>query len=294
MGNGVRDRFLKSPLLFYAMIASVIVISLISFLSALSWIKKPFAGFLVYDCPYVGSMSLADWPGRQAGLKFLYRVVAMEGNPVWKGQHVVDFVNEQIPGTAVNYAFETKAGRSDTILPVVEFELRDFILVFFFTFLGGLAVLALGGAVFILKPGTRTSWVFFLFCFFLSLYMVTSFEIQTTYDFVHPHYFALPLMAAAVFHLGLIFPDRKRIVSRHPWLEYVAYVPGLALAVGYQVYFFNFESMLKAGALTWMMDYKTLGTVTRVYSLFCAVGLIAMVFHAVFRASTAAARQRAP
>jgi sigma-B regulation protein RsbU (phosphoserine phosphatase) len=293
MGNGVKHRFLKSRLLFYAMIASVIVISLISFLSALSWIKKPFAGFLIYDCPYVGSMSLAEWPGRQAGLKFLDRVLAMEVNPVWKGQDVVDLVNEQIRGTAVNYTFETKAGRSNLILPVVEFELRDFILVFFFTFLGGLAVLALGGAVFILKPGTRTSWVFFLFCFFLSLYMVTSFEIQTTYHFVRPHYFALPLMAAAVFHLGLIFPDRKRIVSRYPWLEYVAYVPGLAMALGYQVYFFNFETMLKTDSLSWMVDYRTLGTVTRVYSLFCASGLIAMVIHALFAASTAAARQRA-
>jgi serine phosphatase RsbU (regulator of sigma subunit) len=275
------------------MVVFVIVVSLVSFLSATSWIKKPFAGFLVYECPYVGSMSLAEWPGRQAGLKFLDRIVAVEGNPVWKGKDVIDHVDKQIPGTAVTYTFETKSGRVDLVMPVIEFELRYFILVFFLTFLGGLAVLALGGTVFILKPGARTSWVFFLFCFFLGLYMVTSFEIQTSYHFVHPHYFALPLMAAAVFHLGLIFPYRKEVVSRHLWLEYVVYVPGLALALGYQIYFLNCETIVKTGALPWMADYKTLGTVTRVYSLLCALGLIAMVVHALFAASTAESRQRA-
>ena len=46
-----------------------VVVCIVSFATPLSWLNKPFAGFLVYDPPYVGSYSTEDWPGRQAGLK---------------------------------------------------------------------------------------------------------------------------------------------------------------------------------------------------------------------------------
>ena len=282
-----------SMLLFYSLTAFMVVVCTISLIASFSWINKPFPGFLIYHCPYIGSMSISDWPGREAGLKFLDQVILMDDKAVWKGQDIYTQVAKRPLGSQVNYLVKSKSETKVIALPTVGFGLRDYLMTFFFTFLGGVAVFALGFVVFVLKPGTRTSWVFFVFCFFLSLYMVTSFEILTTYIFVYIHYFAISMMAASVFHLGLVFPDKKQVLLRFPLLEYLVYVPALVFSIGYVIYFFNFEDILKVNALPWMPDYKTLGTFVRIYSLGCALGLIVFVVHSLFRASSVGARQRA-
>jgi len=53
----------------------------------------------------------------------------------------------------------------------------------------------------------------FVLCFCLGTYMVTGFEMQSTYFSVNFHYLIIPLFPTTFFHLGLIFPDRKRILT---------------------------------------------------------------------------------
>ncbi len=84
---------------FYGLIAVMVAVSVISFVNALSWVNKPFGGFLIYHPPYVGSMSIGDWPGRQAGLKFHEQVVSIDGEPIIQGRDVVSKVEKKEPGT---------------------------------------------------------------------------------------------------------------------------------------------------------------------------------------------------
>ena len=74
------------------------VVCIISFVTPLSWLGKPFAGFLVYDPPYVGSYSMNDWPGRTAGLKFLDRIVSVDGQPVKSGRDICGCRKAKIAG----------------------------------------------------------------------------------------------------------------------------------------------------------------------------------------------------
>jgi sigma-B regulation protein RsbU (phosphoserine phosphatase) len=289
----MKGRLRFSTLCFYGLTLLILFVSVISFVGALSFLNKPFAGFLIYDTPYVGSMSIRDWPGREAGLKFLERVVSIDGQPVWKGQEVVTYARDRGPGARVHYIIKSKGQIREVSLPVTMFGFRDFFLTFVINLFGGLAIFGLGCIVYVLKPRVRTSWVFLLFCFFLGVYMITSFEILSTYRLVHIHYFALCFMGITLFHLGMIFPDRKQILDRFPALEFLGYPPALIIAVGYQIYFFNFPEMLSAGALSWMPDYKQIGTVLRIFSLICAVGMLACVFHSLYRASAISAQQRA-
>ena len=55
-----------------ATLATVVIIG--SFIGAVSWINKPFAGFLLYYFPQDGSMSLNDWQAPKAGIKLLERI----------------------------------------------------------------------------------------------------------------------------------------------------------------------------------------------------------------------------
>ena len=278
---------------FYGLSGFMALVIVSSVVAALSWINRPFPGFLVYDFPFVGSMSMEEWPARRAGLKFLERVVSVNGQAVWKGKEVYQIVSEKSPGTLFRYGFGSGTEHRELTIPSTPFTGWDFLMVFFLTFIGGVAVFCLGFVVYFLKPRVKTSWVFFLLCLFLSLYMITSFEIQSTYLFTHFHYLALCLMSPIFFHLGLIFPDRKTFLDRFPAVEYLIYLPALLFAAGYQIYIWRFVEILQSGALRWLPSYKTLGLVNRMFLLFCIAGLISFIIHAFVRGSTNVARQRA-
>jgi hypothetical protein len=163
--------------------------------SALSWIHKPFAGFLIYHPPYVGSISVSDWPGRAAGLSFLERVVAADGKPVVEGRDVVSLARSKKPGTQVQYQVESRGVKREVSVPVAIFTISDFFLAFFVTFLGGVILYILGFVVVLIKPNIKPSWVFLALCLSLVGYMVTSFEILSTYTLLYFHYLALALRA---------------------------------------------------------------------------------------------------
>jgi adenylate cyclase len=278
---------------FYGLIVLMVAVSAISFVNALSWVNKPFGGFLIYHPPYVGSMSIRDWPGRLAGLKFLEEVVSIDGEPVIRGRDVVSRVAKKEPGTLVRYVIKSKGTTREVTLPVTLFGFRDFFLTFFINLLGGLGVFCLGCIVYVLKPRVSTSWVFFLFSFFLGFYMITSFEILSTYVLVHLHYFAVCFMGITALHLGLIFPDRKRFLSRFPQLEYLIYALPLVLAIVYQIYFFTFPENMSSNLLSSVVGYRSLGTTARVITFSSAIGLIILMIHSLYRASSVTARQRA-
>jgi hypothetical protein len=282
-----------TSLLFYALVGVMVAISAVSFVAALSWLNKPFPGFLIYHPPYVGSMSIRDWPGRQAGLKFLEQVVSIDGEPVIRGRDVVSRVENKEPGTLVRYAIKSKGTTREVTLPVTMFGFRDFFLTFFINLLGGLAVFCLGCIVYALKPRVTTSWVFFVFCFSLSSYMITSFESLSTWFLVPFHYGALCFMGITAFHLGLIFPDRKWLLSSFPGIEYLIYAPSIILLILYEIFYFTLPENMTSSALSWVPSYKLLGTIARILTLSCAVGLVFLMFHSVYRASTITARQRA-
>jgi adenylate cyclase len=269
------------------------VISVISFIQAYSWINKPFPGFLTYKPPFAGSISLGGWPGREAGLSFLERIVSADGTPINQGQDVVSLSRSKPIGTPIRYQIEIKGGQREVIIPTAVFTGSDFFLAFLVTFLGGIVLFILGQLVVLLKPNIKPSWVFFFLCLGVGGYMVTSFEILTTYSLLPFHYLSLCFMPAPFFQLALIFPDRKKILERFPFLEYAGYLPALVLALLYQVH--NLTTPLKLGPDTflWLQSYRILGTIARIFALTSAVTLIAAVSHSLRRASTPTAKQRA-
>jgi serine phosphatase RsbU (regulator of sigma subunit) len=281
-----------ATLIFGGLTALMAVVIIGSFIGAVSWVNKPFAGLLLYDFPQVGTYSLKDWPGRQAGIKSLERIVYVDGKPIKEGRNLVKQIEKKSLGALVSYTISSKGSLQNYSLPVITFSLREFVLVFFLTFLGGIAIFCLGFVVYILKPNVANSWVFFLFCFFLGLYMVSAFDIQSTYYFVNLHYFALCVMPAVLFHLGLVFPEKKHIVQRVPALEYLIYLPALTIAIGYQIYLLNFDKVIDGSTIWWIPSYPKMLAINRYLMLFCVIGMISMVFHSMIKASSTLDRLR--
>jgi serine phosphatase RsbU (regulator of sigma subunit)/preprotein translocase subunit SecE len=289
----MKSRLRASSLLFYGINTLVAGICIVSFINAISWINKPFAGFLIYKFSLVGSMSSRDWPGIQAGLKLMDRIIAVDERSIREGRDVEAIVKGKASGALIPYAVESKGEVRKVTVPTTTFSFYDFVIVFLVPFLGGLALFCLGFIAYFLKPNVSTSWVFFLSCLFVGIYMVTGFEIQSTYLFVNLHYLIIPLMPATLFHLGSIFPEKKRFLTRHPKLEYLIYLPALVLAVLYELHLFTFLRVSSTHLLSWIPDNKDIANVTRVFTPLCIASMIIMILHSMFSTSLNIVRQRA-
>lgn len=283
-----------STLLFYGLIALMALVSIVSFVSAWSRLNRPFAGFLVYYPPYVGSLGVKEWPGTEAGLKYLDRIVSVDGRPAQTGKDIADAVRQKKPGTLVPYTVESGGKIREIVVPVVLFSLWDLVQVFLTPAICGLILCALGVIVVFLKADILTSWVFLFFTFSLGAYLITPFEIMSGYLLVRVHYIAANFYPFAVLHLALIFPDRKRFLIKYPAFEYLPYIPSLILIVAWQVYLTFFPELLSSNSiLSSLLSYRFLGTVTRLFLFISVLIFVILVLHSVFKASSAQARQRA-
>lgn len=279
---------------FYLLILLMTVISVVSLVSAISWVNRPFPGFLINPFPYLGSYSLKDWPGRQAGLKFMDRVVAVDGQPVFRGCDVYKVVEKKQPGTLVRYQVESKGKIREVAVPVAIFGIEDLLLTFGTIFPCGLVLCVLSFIVVLLKPNMSSSWIFMGLGLSLGGYLMTGLEIQTSHNLVHFHAVVANLYPFANFHLALVFPDRKRILTRFPGLEYLVYLPALILSIVWLVYTLNYPQLLRGDSfLSTVLTYNLLGAITRFFLFFSVLGFVILICRSMFKATSSEARQRA-
>jgi serine phosphatase RsbU (regulator of sigma subunit) len=276
--------------LFYTLCVVMLFICIVSFISAYSWLNKTFPGFYVYNFGRVGSMGSTDWPGAQSGLKFMDRIIRVNDEPVREGSEIVERARTMAPGTPIKYAVESKGNLHTVFVPTIKFQLKDFFVVFLVPFVGGGLIFCLGCIVYILKPDVYSNWIFFFFCLFLGIYIVTSIEMQSTYMFSYLNYFAIPLVPATLFHLCLVFPGKKIIISKHPILEYLIYLPALLLLAGYMIYLYSFSI---GSTVISIPDIAIITSTNRIFYLLCLVGIIMLLIHALYGATSSLARQRA-
>jgi serine phosphatase RsbU (regulator of sigma subunit) len=279
-------------LFLFAPVFSVILVGAICFLNAASWVGKPFQGFLIYKLPYAASLGNRDWTGSQAGIKLMDRILSFNDKPVREGKEVVDLARKMPPGTPVHYSVESKGQIRQVTVPVERFTFMDFFLIFFLPFFCGLLVLAIGTIVCLLKPGASSSWVFFFFCLIVSLYMVTGFEIQTTYLFVYLHYFFIPFQGATVFHLGLIFPEPRKLLTDLPQIKYLIYLPAIVLGILFEIQFLTHISWLTPLREN-IPPLRTISVLTRIVILLGVIGFMASVLFSYYKASSNVVKQRA-
>ena len=280
-----------ASLVFYALTALMMLMTVASAVSAFSWINRSFPGFLVYPFPNVGSFGRPDWPGYEAGITYMDRIVSVDGQPVQSGRQILDYVKDKKPGTLVRYEIESKGISREVILPVHAFSLKDFLIVFVVAYVFGVAVYVLGFIVYLLKPNIHSSWVFLVMCFAMGTYVGTGFEIQSSYHFVHIHYLIIPLVAGSLFHLFSIFPDKKQVLLRRPLLEYAIYIPTALIAAAYLLFLFTYRTEVTAA---WIPHPEVITPLNRLFYLACALALVGFLVHSVVKASdpTAGARAR--
>src|SRR5262249_36379054 len=119
----------------------------------------------------------------------------------------------------------------EVIVPTMRFTWNDLAMTFGVTFVAGLIYVLIGFIVFLLKPDMKVSWAFFIACVSLSLFAITSFDIQSTHaGFIRIYLLVNALWPAAFVHLAFVFPARREFIERRPILQAAPYVLSFAFA----------------------------------------------------------------
>jgi serine phosphatase RsbU (regulator of sigma subunit) len=272
---------LVSRSIFGMLILIVLLICTICGGLAVRWIDKPFAGFLVSPRMVLGNMGSYHWTGTQAGLKFPDKVLTANGQPIASISDLERVISPLPVGTPITYTVERGGQIIEVVIPTMRFTQVDLATTFGIPFVSGIFYFLIGVIVFLLKPDTHVTWAFLLSCFFLSLYTIIAFDIQSTHwGFAWLYFLTGAFFPAAFLQLSLIFPQPKKSIERYPRLQLLPYLVATMLLIPLEVLYPRPAFML----------FQQL---VRLSAILSALAMMASSLQAYMAGSSVLARQRA-
>ena len=274
-------RHVVSRLILLTLVVSVAVISVISVTRAMTWADRPFAGFLVNERLVLGNIGQYHWTGTEAGLKWPDKILRADGRAMTSMGDLDETVRRAELGTAIVYAVEREGRIREVTVRTMRFGWDDLLMTFGITFVSGLVYILIGVTVFVLKPDTKVSWAFLSACVSLSLFAITSFDIQSTHaGFIRIYLLVNTFWPAAFLHLGLVFPARREFVGRHPAIQVAPYALSTLLLLPLELLYPH-------------PAFLVLYQLVRLYGILSAVTMLVSTLEAYFRGASVLARQRA-
>jgi signal transduction histidine kinase len=244
------------------LIGAISAVVLVLYLAlALNWRQIPFIGAMFTPLLVVDgsqSLSAAPWPGLEAGLRRLDRIVAINDDVLYDPQtdSASDYViiheryfaalAKLAPGAVITVEFERPAVAGQVDCPansqpaalgdcrisytVGELPLIDFIGFFVVPFITAVMTWGIGAAILVLRPNQPAARLISVLTFALAVLLAGLFDIDVTHAYLPFWLIATVILGGSLATLALIFPARMSLVMRYPQLVYAPSAVCLALA----------------------------------------------------------------
>ncbi len=229
--RGNRDPWLWAALAALALLAAV------AGSGALSWLGRPFAGFLVLENRVVASAGLTSWPAVRDGALFQAQVTALRGIPLDSVESLYAQVEALPIGTPVEYRFERGSEAWSERVSTRRFSAMDFLGLFGTLLFCGVTLAGLGIAIRYLRPGDAAIGGAALAFYLLGLWALTAADLYGPYRLFRVHAFLECLLFAATVHLAAVFPVPRSLARSR--LLVASWVLALALGVATQVWLYD-------------------------------------------------------
>lgn len=228
---------------FWTTMTSILVLALVTFMLALTWINRPFPGFVVLGNGSVDSIASARWSGFQHGIKQIDHITSVEGELVQNGRDIYRKVATYPVGTPLRYTLERSVGGKSSIvrltIPSQRFTPFDFVGFFLTFWVVGVFHILMGLFVSLVKPGDRTAQAHLAFCIVFGTFAITNFDGISSHIFtIFPHNEMFALIGAFSTNLAFLVPRPLPMVQRFPWIRHVNLLVGL-LFMAYIHYSFS-------------------------------------------------------
>ncbi len=275
-----RWRWIADRWFVLAAAAITLPVAVLSIVGTLYWPGRPFPGFFVLGNTIVPTIRVYDWTG--GTVPFYSRVVEVDGRPVTTNRGVYDYVAGQPIGTTVSYTLEKGNDRFTRAVSSMRFTATHYWLTVGLFVIFGVLALTGGIAVALLQPHTRAARAFLVQGIFGGLFALTATALYQPdlWWLSRPQLATQALFAAAMIHLGLVFPETRPLVTRRPWVIAAPYTFAGLLTAWMMVDFYRVPPGLTA--------YHA----TSLYFAFAIVALIALLVFAYWENRTPLVRAR--
>jgi signal transduction histidine kinase len=202
------------------------------------WIGSPFPGFFIHGNLTVSPVFLPQWSGKEAGIRLLDRVLAIDEQPVLRPGEIYQAVRSRPATTLFSYTIERNGGVFTVVVPSMSFSFRDWFFSFGIYLLTGLAFLTIGVIPCYLRSPSPAAVPLFLMGTTIFIWFAITFDFMTVqWALKEVRILALVLTPSLGIHLALSLTDRLPR-RRKKWLVLI-YSVSAVLGLFYSVTFYG-------------------------------------------------------
>jgi len=232
------------------------------------WIDKPFPGFFLYRNLTLSPDFLPSWSGRQTGLRFMDRVVAVDSKQVSRPGEIYELVRSHSPGKPFRYTVERGGSRLTLTIPSMKFSFQDWLLTYGIYLLIGLSFLAIGFTPFYFRTPTASAAPLLFMVSAVFLWFGATFDFMTSQVLPKEiRAFAFVLTPGAGIHLALSFSNIFSDLKKRRLVLLVNYAISILLGL---VYTLSFHGALEVWQAILKLCYS--------YSFLAALVFLGLLF----------------
>lgn len=236
--------------------------------SSFRWVDRPFPGFFLYGNLAVAPDFLPEWSGHRGGIRFLDRVVAVQGEAITRSRALYDIVRSAPVGSPFRYVVERGGTQFEMTIPSMRFSFHDWLLSYGIYLLAGVGFLAIGLTPFYFRSTSAAAVPLFFMVSAIFLWFTTAFDFVTTQVLPkESRIFAFTVTPSAGIHLGLLLTEGGRL--RRIRLPYLMLIYGVSVVLGL-AYSFSFYTNLDAWHWALRVSYG--------YSCFAALVFLGLLW----------------
>jgi len=222
----------NSTLAFILILLLMIVISLMYFYNIFRWRNYPDFGYGFRSATGVKIVGLTTANGEKAGLRVGDEIIEINSESYNTIEELRLHMNRELGGKNT-YLIERRGQRFAVTVKNIPTGFKGSFARSGFSYLLGLCYMAIGLLVFLMKPHQRSSWIFFLFTSIFGLFLTFIYQLGPTVPLLLENFNMIGYcFTPAVFiHLALSFPEERKLLNRHPYLQLAPHVISLILFV---------------------------------------------------------------
>ena len=269
--NKVLDQIVQYLIFSYQ--AVVVVAFLAMPFWAIGFNQQPFLGvFLEHTLVTngIGVPNAPEWVLRNQGLDVFGNQLLSLSSPDKNGNtgasaqpksydDIAAFLAGHSAGDAVRATFQLTDGSVKAFdLNLTQLTFSDQMQFFAIPYFVGLVYLVVSLWIFGMRRSETAARAFSFFATSVAVAVGTLFDLYTTHRLTYLWVFAIPMVGASLFHLGMVFPQETRVYQRYPLLRFAGYGLAALLALWSMSTLFDFGNRtIYAGV--WAYSYYFTG-----------------------------------
>jgi len=243
--------------------ALAVVVFIAGLYLSYGWLSNPFiGGFFEHTFVLNGSDTREagkQWAMYAQGFKQGDQLISVNGTPITSSNALKNILGNSAVTQMITAEMRTSAGEVKSVtITLQSFSPTDRIAFFILPMVLSLVFIVVSLWIFGLRRTEPAGRAFSVFTSSLAILTGGLFDLYTSHYFTHIWTLAVGLAGGALIDLALGFPQEARFVIRRPYLRWIGYVVGLALAFRAFGTLFDFAQPL-AYVNAWLFIYTFTG-----------------------------------